>query len=181
MSRARRVYGLGLGRTGTKSLVEALEKLGYGPARHNPGTFDELREVRAAAEGAVLNHWKFLAARYEDAVFVLTKRDSMERWLDSCRRAMSHWDLARLEGSPWYDHAVRNRMYRYGSLDFQPDLMRAHCLEHEAAVERFFQGSDRLLTLVIDEDPLWERLCSFLDVPVPEEAFPHQSFELAQS
>lgn len=67
-------WGIGLPRTGTKSLVRALGILGYDDVRHNP-QFEELAEIRSGADHGVTIFYKYLDGRYPGSKFVLTIRD----------------------------------------------------------------------------------------------------------
>ena len=98
-----RVIGAGFGRTGTSSLKEALDILGFGPTYHMDEVIDEPERVaqwRAAAAGEPIDwdtvfdgyesavdwpvsaFWRELAARYPEAKVILTVRDP-ERWYAS--------------------------------------------------------------------------------------------------
>jgi len=160
-----------LGRTGTRSLTDALRVLGFDPVLHNPLTYEEVLDARAAAEGAVLNHWKALMTLRPESKFVLTLHLSVEHWLDSSRRAMENYPLERLQGTEWWPYLVRNRMYRWGSLDFQPRAMRDYYLNHASEVIRTLRRTGRLLVLFTGDG--WESLCPFLDLPIPKEPYPH--------
>jgi hypothetical protein len=113
------VLGAGFGRTGTSSLKEALEILGYGPCYHmedvaeNP---ERIRSWRAAAgpdpvdwdeifagfESAVdwpaAAFWRELVSHYPDAKVILTVRDPA-LWYESAVRTIFSGPL-RAEGQP---------------------------------------------------------------------------------
>jgi hypothetical protein len=103
------VIGAGFGRTGTLSLREALDRLGFGPCYHmieliehpehvdfweraaagGEVDWDEvLRGYRAAVDWPACNFYAPLAARYADAKVILTVRDP-ERWHESDRQTIS--------------------------------------------------------------------------------------------
>src|ERR1700735_3895406 len=73
--------GIGLGRTGTTSLCEALQLLGYKNVQHNPD-FPELKTLDGGADVGVLIFYKYLDYKFPGSKFVLTLRD-LEEWLRS--------------------------------------------------------------------------------------------------
>ncbi|MGR6916955.1 sulfotransferase family protein [[Actinomadura] parvosata] len=98
-----KVIGAGFGRTGTRSLQAALERLGFGPCYHMSTVIAEPYRVRqwldvgegrsrdwdtlfagfgSAVDWPASAYWRELAAHYPDAKVVLTVRDP-GRWYDS--------------------------------------------------------------------------------------------------
>ncbi|MFD5089257.1 sulfotransferase family protein [Amycolatopsis thailandensis] len=98
-----KVIGAGFGRTGTASLAEALERLGFGPCHHMFDVVGEpwrMRDWITAAEGGDVDwdavfrgyestidwpsaaFWAELAAHFPAAKVILTVRDP-EKWYDS--------------------------------------------------------------------------------------------------
>ena len=67
-----KMWGIGLGRTGTKSLCESLRLLGY-EILHNPPGLKEISSsnIDGAAEGTVAFHFKYLDLRFPDSKFIL--------------------------------------------------------------------------------------------------------------
>jgi hypothetical protein len=103
-----KVIGVGLGRTGTNSLKEALELLGFGPCYHMFNVVEQPKRIRhwqAAVDGepvdwdevfagyeSVLDFpaavfWRDLVRHYPAAPVILTVRDP-ERWYDSAARTI---------------------------------------------------------------------------------------------
>lgn len=103
------VIGAGLGRTGTLSLHEALERLGFAPCEHMTKSFAQperfvhwLEAVRCKHAGEAIDwrplftgyratvdwpgayFWRELTAAHPDAKVILTVRDP-DRWYDSAR------------------------------------------------------------------------------------------------
>ena len=119
---ALQVIGAGFGRTGTDSLREALEQLGY-PCYHmkviidnnTPQDFalwtsffrgerqvselvDELFDVRgytAAVDFPASGAWKELAKLYPDAKIILTERASPEVWWESAKDTVLGTNIVR--------------------------------------------------------------------------------------
>ena len=175
------VFGIGLGRTGTTSLTRALEILGY-RTKHCPRFYldadgqlcvspEQIAHYQALTDEPVALIYKTLDRQYPGSKFVLTVRE-MESWLTSREnnsRAMSEWWAknpavavlhAALFGAAAFERATYARAYRryvddvYAYLQKQP---------HDLLVMDICAGEG------------WEKLCPFLDKPVPEVAFPRRN------
>jgi Sulfotransferase domain len=195
-----KVIGAGFGRTGTLSLKLALEELGLGPCYHmvevnaHPD-HDALWLALACGEASdwrpmlkgyastvdwpTTYFWKALAAANPDAKIILTVRDPEE----------------------WYGSAAATifaRMIEFETLRSDPDAVdpvrRRHMdMVNTIVVEKTFGGwldraraiavfnahnedvrhsvpTERLL--VYESRDGWEKLCAFLDVPVPATPYP---------
>jgi Sulfotransferase domain len=188
-----RVVGAGLPRTGTRSLKEALELLLGERCYHMSEVFGRLEDVdvwRGAARGnepdwhtfpadcaAAVDwpasiFWRELAAAHPHAVIVLSTRRDAAQWWESCDAtilpfargdrpmeseewlAMFREQLEREIGQNWDDRAVAQAFYE----------------RHNAAV-RAEAPAGRLLEWQATDG--WKPLCRALDLPVPDEPFPH--------
>ncbi len=179
-SRRRRVFGLGLNKTGTSSLHEALTILGY-ESLHWGGP-EIRRKVEAALEAgvpllsnldprydafsdilALSTNYARLDVQYPGSGFVLTVRP-VDAWIDSRRR-----------------HVERNiRLHERGEytgtfLVVDEPAWRREWAEHVPAVREYFAGRDDLLELDVTADPGWESLCSLVRVDVPDVPFPWEN------
>lgn len=189
------VIGAGFGRTGTASLKQALEVLGFGPCDHMHENFDHperfalwseamhrkdagesidwrplLSTYRSVVDWPGAYFWRELAGAHPQAKVILTVRDP-ERWYDSIQSTifplLQH--LGETGGEALPGDIIVKRTFAQRTAD------RAHCLAvfagHAAAV-REATAADRLLVFDVKEG--WGPLCAFLGVPVPAgEAFPH--------
>lgn len=102
------VIGVGFGRTGTATLKQALEILGFGPTYHTreifrdpsrladweqavagkPVDWDRIFDgYRSVVDWPAAAFWRELVARYPDARVILTVRDPRE-WHRSCMRTI---------------------------------------------------------------------------------------------
>lgn len=179
-SLGRKLFGLGMSKTGTSSLCRALQILGY-KAVHNP-TDDEtmlsllsgklrcrsIEENDAVCDIMFCRHFRELDRIYPRSLFILTERDR-ESWHASCAR---HWDrrsvsLSRLWNEELVDFQV------YGTALYSRSLFNDAYDEHYRGVIKHFRGSNRLLRQNICGGEGWEKLCAFLSVPVPLVPFPH--------
>lgn len=167
-----KVFGLGLSRTGTTSLTVALLELGY-DARHYPKPINLLGEAKkhdALTDIPVILAYREFDQLYPDAKFILTVRD-LEFWLDSCRR---HWGSKKHRK----DNAVALLVRRavFGTEFFDRKLfIQAYQIHYNQVVNYFKDRPDKLLIMDICAGDGYEVLCPFLDLKVPDKAFPHES------
>ena len=165
-----KIFGIGLGKTGLRSLHRALELLGYNSL--HSGGLEALRSVfRAIDEGrhlldyldpeldafvdiAPIRLYFYLAdVEYPGSRFILTAR-GLDDWLDSRSRHAESQSGGRPDLDRW----------------------RAEYVEHEAVVRSYFTDRpDDLLVLDVARESAWERLCEFLGCPVPQVPFPWEN------
>jgi len=187
---ALKVIGAGLGRTGTLSLKLALEHIGFGPCYHMMELMGRANEhlpkwievVRgnpdwdAVFDGFVAtvdypscNYWRELADHYPDAKVILSTRDA-EGWFNSVSRTIfSPGSIANMRQGPFAEFMEGAVLRGIGDRVQDRDFMENHFREWEASVIAGLP-SDRLL--VHRPGDGWEPLCSFLDVPIPDVAYP---------
>ena len=193
-SRSRpKIFGIGLSRTGTRSLTEALRILGFDVCHYptDETTFDELANARydltrlqdhdAITDITVAPYYAQFDRRYPGAKFILTVREKA-RWLTSCR---NHW-----LGRPAFSEADTlpyGRMRRllraavYGCYGFDAERFSwAYDLHVKNATEYFAGRPDSLLVVNICDGEAWEPLCRFLDREIPDQRFPHRGDKLSQ-
>ena len=171
-----KVFGIGLGRTGTRSLAHAMAELGYS-VKHSPKYVDELKQYDFINDIFVAARYKFLDYYFEDAKFILTVR-SLESWMNSSRR---HGEG---RGGQQTGKGVRriplrraeNRYLVYGICHYEEELFRRVFVEFNDEVLNYFRGrEEKLLVLNICEGEGWGKLCNFLDRPIPKNDFPHRN------
>lgn len=177
------VWGIGLTRTGTKSLNQALCCLGYA-AVHWPTTRQLLYDaLEAATDESVAALYRTLDAKYPGSKFVLTERDE-DAWLQSTRAQRFRFapygaflKNASEQGSGWLDRAVEVQFTQttlYGTLSFDEErFRRGFRLHYQGAMDYFSDRPGDLLRLRLCDGHGWNELCAFLGRPVPSVAFPH--------
>jgi hypothetical protein len=190
-----RVVGAGVGRTGTASLKEALERLLGAPCYHMKEVFDHLDHVprwHAAIRGedvdwtqilggyaAIVDWpgaacWRSIAAAYPEAVVLLSTRADAETWYRSAKATIlgdvpEDVKAAQPELAPFGD--MVGCMFAAFDPDWRDrDAALAAYNRHNAAV-RAEVPADRLVEWQPGDG--WEPLCAALGLPVPDEAFPH--------
>lgn len=180
-----KVFGLGLSKTGTSSLAQALNALGIRTIHYpsDESTFECLRnglyrlpvleEYQGAVDIPIAPFFAQLDREYPGSRFVLTVRES-EAWL---RSVELHWELM----MDWWHHYPEFKRFQefisacaYGSIAFSRDRFLYAYETHRQNVERYFaQRPGDLLVLDICGGEGWEALCPFLGVEIPAIPFPH--------
>ncbi len=192
------IVGAGFGRTGTLSLSQALEQIGFKPCYHVVEIFKHPGHIRiwqAAAEGKpvdwraflggyaagldypIAGFYKEILAHFPDARVILTVRDP-EKWYQSTYEtiyrgfALPGWFL-RL--APPY-----RGLERMGRAAVWDRIFDGRFEEREYAIRKFeahieevkaYVPAGRLL--VFNPSEGWGPLCGFLGVPQPAGPFPH--------
>lgn len=181
----QKVFGLGLSKTGTSSLGEALNILNI-KSIHYP--FDEqtyqelssgnyrlsvLNQYQAIVDIPVAPFYPQLDELYPNSKFILTIREKNE-WLASCE---THWRLM----MEWQGNFPQFKIFHefisacvYGTLKFNKNRFSYIYDTHLKNVCDYFRDRpDDLLVINICEGESWEKLCSFLGKAVPDQPFPH--------
>ena len=194
-----RVIGSGFGRTGTRTLKDALETLGFGPCHHMEEVFANPAQVplwQAIAAGRDVDlvevfqgyvsqvdwpgaHvWRDLAVTFPDAKVIHSIRPE-EAWWASFSRTIGKL-LDRYDEMPLPPH-VRD-MLDVGAALVADSTFGGKTTDKSAAIAAFRARqaeveaaipADRLL--VYDVAQGWNPLCAFLGVDVPKTDFPHRN------
>lgn len=195
---ALQVVGAGFGRTGTLSLKNALEKIGFGPCYHMMEVFPRpdhvamwhraamtgsmdwdlvFRDFRATVDWPSTRWWREIAAYYPAAKVILSVRDP-EAWYKSMTDTIYQPMKSEVPADANVPDFVRkqNEMVRKAIVQDTFDN-RFEDKDHTIGVfKRHIEevkktiAPDRLLVFDVREG--WAPLCRFLEVPVPSEPFP---------
>ena len=189
-----RVVGAGLGRTGTNSLKVALERLLGAPCYHmlevrqrRPDAqvwLDALQGRPADLGGLLADYaatvdwpaaalWKRLSEEHPDALVLLSTREDAATWLRSARAT-----IMPVAEPDWYDdpewatmRAMDEAMFAAFDPRWRDDGAAKAAYDRHVETVRREVPPERLVEWRPGEG--WEPLCSALDVPVPDEPFPH--------
>ncbi|KAI8146476.1 P-loop containing nucleoside triphosphate hydrolase protein [Fennellomyces sp. T-0311] len=193
-----KVIGASFGRTGTDSFRIALNKLGYNThhmrSMHEPNAqpelftkaylhpeepvdWDQIYEgYDAACDWPTVSFLEPLLKKYPDAKVILTVRDP-DSWYKSVMNTVYkiHSTMkVHTEGKMKFNAEMIETIVldgAFGNDDINnAEAMKAKFIEHIAWVKKHVPA-DRLLVLELGEG--WDRLCKFLDKPVPNEPYPH--------
>jgi Sulfotransferase domain len=184
ISKEQKIFGLGLSKTGTSSLSEALNLLGIATI-HYPSDTRTLQELRGGNYNLTLmNDWQGavdisvapfyaqLDKAFTGSKFILTIREK-DPWLRSCEQ---HWLLM----DEWLGNFPEVQQFQefigavtYGSRSFNRDRFSWVYDSHVANARRYFESRpDDFLEINICEGEGWTKLCHFLDCPIPDIPFP---------
>lgn len=150
-----KVIGAGFGRTGTRALKSAVERLGYAPCYHMSVVIDQPHRIRqwleigegkpprwdevftgfqAAMDWPAAAYWRELAAHYPSAKVVLSVRDP-ERWYDSVRATIFRSALEERRPSP-----AHRRLLRWLVARRCPDFALYPRMARATILDRIFDG-----------------------------------------
>jgi len=174
------VLGVGLPRTGTVSLVKALNILGLRAIHYHPerlvdvafrGSWRVYDDVDAAADFPAALAYRKILPLYPAARCILTIREPRQAWLDSVAgfgRQLNAWI-----GDEAYRTFVRRTAAAWWGSP-EPHSMEQLTTRYERWVARVIRDvpADRLLVLNVCGGDGWGPLCRFLGLPVPAVPFP---------
>jgi len=193
------IIGSGFGRTGTRSLKEALELLGFGPCHHMEEVFENPEQVaywqayiagrpvdwqavfagyKAQIDWPGSHVWRELSVAFPDAKVIHSQRPDASWW-----NSFSATIGKLLAVYPKMDQPPHVRDMLDACLDFIGNqTFGGKFGDREAALAAYHKRAEDVRTaiaperlLVFDVADGWEPLCTFLDVPVPDGPFPHRN------
>ena len=160
-----KIFGVGLSRTGTLTLTNALSILGF-KSCHFPDTLKKVDDFQGLTDSPIAAYFRKLDRDYPNSKFILTVRNVPD-WLDSCAAL---WESHSKDFTGFVDE-IHLRLY--GRLDFDRDSFTRAYYHHVLDVISYFEGRDDLLIIDICDGEGWKLLCPFLDKPIPSMDFPH--------
>lgn len=178
--KAVKVFGIGLNKTGTKSLRTALRRTGhrhYMPTRavvqaglkgDLPVLIDAMNRHDSAEDWPWPLRWREMRAHYgRRARFILTRRVSAEVWLDSLRR----WSLRTHPGST-IRRQIYGHDYPHGAEQVHLDYYNRHLDEVR---EAFHDAPGQLLEICFEQGHGYPEICAFLGEDIPRKPLPHRN------
>lgn len=180
-----KVFGIGLGRTGTRSLNEALNILGI-KAIHWPrdrrvfellsnGIYrlPILEEYQAITDIVAAPYYAQFDREYPGSKFILTVREK-ESWLASVAKNVGSAEDYRVPNDMLSEAQKFFRAGTYGAYRFSRERFSYVYDLHVRNVRDYFRDRpESLLVLNICAGEGWELLCPFLGRSIPNVPFPH--------
>jgi hypothetical protein len=182
-----RIFGIGMHKTATTSLHNALSILGFDSAHWRSAHWAKAiwKQMRDCGRSRTLERhyalcdlpiplfYRELDEAYPGSKFILTVR-SEHKWL---RSVANHWDP---NSNPyrggWNHDPFTHKVHRelYGQKWFDADIFLERYRRHNAEVLEYFrERPDALCVINMDTDDVWAKLCPFLDRPIPDQPYPH--------
>ena len=193
-----KVIGAGLGRTGTKSLQQALVLLGFGPCHHMTellpdnqehlwpmwkeifsSSEDKSEKLKEAFKGYVATtdypgclFYKEFLQWNPDAKVILTVRDNPDQWIESVQATIFRFK---------FDDNSARQEFRKSFFAFLAKVHGADPREQETDLRKLYLDWNEELKRSIKKENLlvfnvkegWGPLCKFLGVPEPKQPFPN--------
>lgn len=183
-----KVFVIGANKTGTTSLTLALQELGYAVAPENlvfakgsgvleefhAGVYDKVYDIINrfdAFEDRPYNHtdfYKRLDKKFPDSKFILSLRDT-QNWIESYRR----WNEKINLKTQWFYKIISQTCYGVDDFLANEEVMRKKYEQRNQAIKAYFSKTGKLLLMDIEAGEGYDKLCSFLNKPVPDKPFPH--------
>lgn len=179
------IFGIGLSKTGTTSLTEAIRILGYSASHWEyPKTILKYKSgqlfvncnrllinCHGYTDTPIARTYKLLDSVFPNSKFILTIREE-ESWFNSYENF-----LGILAQKKSVSEITDNLHYElYGSIHPNKSQNIKAFIEHRETVKEYFKDrQDDLLIMNIMAGDGWEKLCPFLGVPIPNQAFPRKN------
>jgi len=178
-----KIFGVGLSKTGTSSLGQALELLGLNNIHHDrafvPFIYDDqdwthqnrsfedlahrLNSYDAAEDLPTAAYYEQLLQAFPDSYFILTIRE-VDGWYDSFE-AHHHRMIKKWGGSlPFRIQALHKKVY--GSVEPDRVLWKQHFTAHNRRVIETIPEKQLLVLDIVDKQEGWSQLCSFLNINI---------------
>jgi hypothetical protein len=171
-----KLFGIGFHKTGTTTLDSVYQLLGYHacPVRTDLAeslsksdlepTMDVVREFDAFQDNPFPILYKELDQAFLGSKFIMTVRDD-EKWLKSIVNSfgkdhtlMRKWIYGLKHGAPKGNEEVYLERYQ----------------RHNSEVRAYFKDRpEDFLEISWERGDGWEKICPFLNVPIPTVSFPH--------
>jgi hypothetical protein len=185
-----KIVGAGLGRTGTHSLMVALEKLLGAPCYHmakvferndaekwlrigrgETGLMDEvLADCASAVDWPTAAYWEVLADANPDAFILLSTRADGEAWFKSASDTIFNFIPSEPTDDVWGTMVQELIVKKFGGGDLLDKPRSIAAYDAHNAYVREHADPKRLIDWKASDG--WEPICDALGVPVPDEPFP---------
>lgn len=167
-----KIFGIGLSRTGTGSLTNALKNLGY-KTIHFPrlSQLEQLaNEYNAMTDTTVAYKFKMLDKKFPHSKFILTIREK-NSWINSVEKLFKTFRNKVWRGG-WVDELHKNL---YHTKVFKKNVILDAYDNHYNKVMKYFENRPNdLLVMNIVKGDGYEKLINFLYNEFKNKKFPHK-------
>jgi len=168
-----KIFGIGFHKTGTSSLGDALEVLGYKVCGSRTDLAGDLMKGNLEPAFNIVelfdafqdNPWPILYReldkKFPNSKFILTIRDS-DKWLES---SVNYFGYSNTKMREW--------IYGVGHPKGNEQIFLNRYNKHNKEVLDYFKDRPNdLLIFSLENGDGWEKICSFLDKKIPSVPFP---------
>lgn len=167
--RKRKVFCVGLNRTGSTSLGYAMQMLGYSVVFF-PYRWSQIKKRDYAGDHFVNINYKKLDKKYPHSKFILTVRD-YQSWIKSVKN-----HFRRFPASKRHVKIQMLRLRSWGTVNFNKRLMTKKYYEYNEEVLDYFKGREKdLLIMNVCAGDGWKKLCPFLGKTTLRRPFPREN------
>lgn len=176
MNENSKIFGIGLSRTGTTSLHNALKLLGF-KSKHfpfqlyNSDDYSILKEYEAFVDSPIPLIYKELDDMFPGSKFILTTR-SLDSWLVSMKWLFEH-------GSALWNSSLKINKYRrefLGCDKFNKSILKKTYINYHEDVFKYFEYRNQdFLIMDIETNANFEKLCPFLNLPIIKSNYPRSN------
>jgi len=162
-----KIFGIGLGRSGSTSLTKALQRLGF-RVKHHPKVpifYETVKSHNGVVNGFTLLVFEELDKMYPNSKFILTLRN-FSSWMISCENYMNNTRRG-------WQKDLRIKVFGVDGWDYEK--FRKSYTQHIKRVLKYFNNRKDLLILNICAGEGYEKLCPFLGKKILNEKFPHKN------
>lgn len=172
-----KIFGIGLNKTGTSTLAECCQILGFRKAPYDDELLPEVarcdydRAFNTVSQYDVFEDWpyplmyKVLDEQFPGNKFILTTRKSPEKWVASIQRHLQYVKPLRLNTRLAYGY--------YYPDGHEQDYINRYLAFNQQVRDYFAGRPDDFLEICWEDGDGWEKLCAFLGEAVPDQEFPH--------
>ncbi|WP_448569005.1 sulfotransferase family protein [Thalassotalea ganghwensis] len=172
-----KIFIIGLPRTGTTSICEAMLKLGFSVA-HTAYTQQTFNNAQVLADTPIFHDFELLDQYYPNSKFILLTRD-LSLWLPSIKQLLNRMSKNLLcDDGGFNPHIKRCYLATFSPFTLdninQDDFLINCYRKHFARTQHYFKNKkSQLLTIDISEDKSYQALCRFVDKEDPYGQFAH--------
>lgn len=164
-----KIFGIGLPRTGTQSLTQAMGRLGYISGHClSPYQWNKIDQYDFVCDSPVPSRFMELDRTYPKSKYIFTTR-GIGAWLASCETFFKEKRPPELIKENWL---LEYRKEIFGTTKYDPKLFEYTYYKHFERIRNYFgEDKSRLLTIDITNGDGWEKLVDFLGLSIDLKGF----------
>ncbi len=170
MEKGEKIIGVGLGRTGTKSLTVALSKLGYNIKHYPQNPLDDIYDYDGLTDSPTIPYIKEFLFNFPNSKFICTTRD-IDSWLESWEKHSQN--IIKIYNNQLPKFIITLRTKLFGQVDFDKIVWKKAYNNHINMLKAEFSSKPtQILFFDIFKGDGYDELCEFLNKPKIDDNFP---------